>query len=105
MVAAASRDPLVTRARVRAREILRKDMPERWQHTQGVARRAAELSVTVAEGARPLLVAAAWLHDIGYAPTLKRTGLHPLDGGLYLRKQRWDEALCALMAHHSGARF
>ena len=26
------------------------------------------------------LVAAAWLHDIGYAPGLVQTGFHPLDG-------------------------
>ena len=52
-----------------------------------------------------LLVAAAWLHDIGYAARPKRTGFHPLDGGLYLRHQRWDEALFALVAHHSEARF
>ncbi len=104
-MAAASRDPLVSRARVRARDILRKDMPERWEHTQGVARRAVELSVTVSKDDRPVLVAAAWLHDIGYAPRLKRTGFHPLDGGLFLRKHGWDEELCALVAHHSGARF
>ncbi len=30
------------------------------------------------------LVAAAWLHDIGYAPEVTDTGFHPLDGARYL---------------------
>jgi hypothetical protein len=32
-------------------------------------------------------VAAAWLHDIGYAPAIAEsgTGFHPLDGARYLR--------------------
>ena len=33
------------------------------------------------------LVAAAWLHDIGYAPELVETGFHPLDGARYLRRE------------------
>jgi hypothetical protein len=36
---------------------------------------------------RPALLAAAYVHDIGYAPELVRTGLHALDGGLWLREQ------------------
>jgi len=52
-----------------------------------------------------VLVAAAWLHDIGYSPAIRRTGFHPLDGALYLRKQGWSPRLVALVAHHSGARF
>jgi hypothetical protein len=31
-----------------------------------------------------LLVSAALLHDIGYAPDLAMTGFHPLDGARYL---------------------
>ncbi|MEU2875944.1 HD domain-containing protein [Streptomyces sp. NPDC007070] len=72
----------------------------RWPHTQAVAARAQEAVAAVAEADRDLLVAAAWLHDIGYAPELRDTGFHPLDGARYL------EALGAsarLVAHHSGA--
>lgn len=42
-------------------------MDRRWAHVQGVGQRAAQLTVTVEPGDRDLLVAAAWLHDIGYA--------------------------------------
>jgi hypothetical protein len=51
-----------------------------------------------------LLHAAAWLHDIGYAPGLAVTGLHALDGARYLRDaQHADATLCRLVAHHSCA--
>ena len=51
-----------------------------------------------------LLEAAAWLHDIGYAPGLATTGLHPLDGARYLRDtQHADALLRRLVAHHSWA--
>jgi HD domain. len=50
------------------------------------------------------LVAAAYLHDIGYAPDLVDTGFHPLDGARYLRDvARADDTLCRLVAHHSCA--
>ena len=53
---------------------------------------------------RDLLVAAAWLHDIGYSEQLTFTGFHPLDGARHLRETgNWD--LAVLVAHHSGARF
>ncbi|MEU4594944.1 HD domain-containing protein [Micromonospora aurantiaca (nom. illeg.)] len=61
-------------------------MARRWTHVQGVGRRATELTSTVAPADRDLLVAAAWLHDVGYAPDLVDTGLHSLDGARYLRR-------------------
>ena len=52
-----------------------------------------------------LLLAAARFQDNDYAPTLRKNGIKPLDGGLYLRDHKWDQRLTALVAHHSGARF
>ena len=50
----------------------------------------------------PRRPAAAWLHDIGYAPDLTDTDLHQLDGARYLRDaQHADAMLCRLVAHHS----
>ncbi|WP_392507516.1 HDIG domain-containing metalloprotein [Naumannella halotolerans] len=51
------------------------------------------------------VVAAAWLHDIGYASELRVTGFHPLDGANYLRGQGFDEEIVTLVAHHTGAMF
>jgi hypothetical protein len=44
-----------------------------------------------------------WLHDVGYAPRLQRTGLHQLDGAWWLRAIDWR--LACLVAQHSEARF
>jgi len=51
-----------------------------------------------------LLVSAAWLHDIGYAPSVTVTGFHSLDGARYLRDVAGaDPRLCSLVAYHSCA--
>ncbi|MDH6245460.1 HD domain-containing protein [Mycobacterium sp. OTB74] len=81
------------------------EMPERLHHSAAVAARAQVLSVTVPPSAVDILVAAAWLHDIGYGSRLRLTGFHPLDGALYLRGDGWPEEVCTLVAHHSGSRF
>ena len=86
-----------------ARELLQQDLPRRWAHVQGVAARARGLAPVLGPDA-DLLEAAAWLHDIGYAPGLAATGLHQLDGARYLRDaQHADAMLCRLVAHHSCA--
>ncbi|WP_406272485.1 HD domain-containing protein [Nocardia sp. NBC_00881] len=77
-------------------------MSRRWQHVQGVARHAKQ-AVDVVDDADLLLVA-AWLHDIGYAPSIRRTGFHPVDGAEFLRQQGAPTRLCALVANHSCAR-
>jgi hypothetical protein len=56
------------------------------------------------EEERELLLAAAYLHDIGYAPELRKTGFHPLDGASYIRSCG-HERLAYLVAHHFAARF
>lgn len=52
-----------------------------------------------------VLVVAAWLHDVGYAPNLVETGFHPLDGARYLKSAGFPDRIVNLVAHHSGARF
>jgi putative nucleotidyltransferase with HDIG domain len=80
-------------------------MGNRWGHTQAVAARARSAGLAVAPDDRDLLVAAAWLHDIGYADTVADTGLHPLDGAEYLTRLGFARRLVALVTHHSCARF
>jgi putative nucleotidyltransferase with HDIG domain len=77
----------------------------RWEHVQAVAAQAAQLATTVPVDQRDPLVAAAWLHDIGYSPKIGHTRFHPLDGARYLREQGWPAQIVNLVAHHSGARF
>jgi HD domain len=80
------------------------DLGDRWKHVQAVAAQARQVSAAVAPEDRPYLVAAAWLHDVGYAPPLNRLGFHPVDGARYVRQQG-QERLASLVAYHSGARF
>jgi hypothetical protein len=86
-------------------QILLAGSPERWRHTIGVARRAEELTGIIDDPREfDSLLAAAWLHDIGYADPLHETGFHPLDGARYLDRLGWPGRLAALVAHHSDAR-
>lgn len=94
---------LVPWARDLAGRLLAESLPRRWAHTQGVGRKAESISHIVDDDA-DTLIAAAWLHDIGYAPKLATTGFHPLDGARYLRDiENAGEMLCRLVAHHSCA--
>jgi predicted hydrolase (HD superfamily) len=80
---------------------LAKTLPRRWRHVRSVARRARWVTKQLALSDD--LVAAAWLHDIGYAPDLVETGFHPLDGARYLRRAGLDGQVVSLVAYHSCA--
>ena len=84
-----------------AHGLLSETLPRRWAHVQGVARQADHVAAGL--GAPAALVAAAWLHDIGYAPAVKDTGFHPLDGARYLRRLGVEEDVVCLVAHHTCA--
>jgi HD superfamily phosphodiesterase len=55
-----------------AEKMLAAELPRRWRHVRSVARRArwTAKQLSLSED----LVAAAWLHDIGYASDLVETG-------------------------------
>ncbi len=87
-----------------AAEKLEGVLPRRWAHVQGVCRRVRRVEPLFSVDDCELLVGAALLHDIGYAPELIRTGFHPLDGARYLRSAGGSDRLVNLVAHHSCAR-
>ena len=76
---------------------------DRWTHVQAVADKARGLAAALPTEDADLLVAAALVHDVGYAPSLKRLGFHAVDGARFLRAHG-QERLARLVAHHSGAR-
>jgi hypothetical protein len=76
----------------------------RWLHVQGVARQAQWVSKMFDENDQAHLIASAYLHDIGYAPPIKTTGFHPLDGACYLQSNNQNR-LASLTAYHSEAQF
>jgi putative nucleotidyltransferase with HDIG domain len=86
-----------------ARRLLADELPRRWAHSCGVARQAERIAGAFSPGDRELLVASAWLHDIGYATPVRDTGFHQLDGARYLARHGLPYRLCGLVAHHAGA--
>jgi putative nucleotidyltransferase with HDIG domain len=87
-----------------ARARLQAALPQRWSHVEAVARKAARLAqMTFAGADAEALQAAAWLHDVGYAPDIRDTGFHPLDGAVWLRKAGFEERVCGLVAYHTCA--
>ncbi|MEO3820978.1 HD domain-containing protein [Plantactinospora sp. B24E8] len=80
-------------------------LPRRWTHVQAVAAKAQQIAHTVRSDDTDTLVAAAWLHDVGYAPGLVETGFHSLDGARWLKREGWSDRVCNLVAYHSCAAF
>ncbi len=92
---------LTSAARQVAEQALAVALPSRWIHVQAVAAAAKRLERVVPDS--DVLVAAAWLHDIGYAPDIADSGLHALDGARWLVRHGWDEPVTELVANHSCA--
>lgn len=88
-------------AEQQARRLL-EPLAARWRHTQGVAERADAVGRALERDGADVLVAAAFLHDVGYAPELRETGFHPLDGARFLKSSGRDR-LAGLVAYHGSA--
>lgn len=76
---------------------------DRWAHVQLVA--STLQRILDAEPCCESLVSAGWLHDIGYAPRLVDTGLHAVDGALFLDRAGAPREVVSLVAFHTGAEF
>jgi hypothetical protein len=84
-------------------ERLLSPLGRRWVHSRSVAGQAEVVSAAVAPPEADVLVAAAYLHDVGYAPSLARAGFHPLDGARWLA-ELGHVRLAGLVAHHRGSK-
>lgn len=80
-----------------------KDLPERIDHTTGVADTMLTVSSRFDAEVGEQLVAAAWLHDVGYAARVAHTGFHPLDGARFAEESGYSPLIVSLVAFHSGA--
>lgn len=76
---------------------------ERWNHVRAVGFAGARLML--GQAGRAQVVGAAWLHDIGYTPKLHRTGMHAIDGALFLDLSGAPKELVSLVAFHTGAEY
>ncbi|WP_344166612.1 HD domain-containing protein [Pilimelia columellifera] len=95
----------VAAARSVAEGLLAEALPRRWRHVQAVGHKAEEIGRILPAEDRGVLACAAWLHDVGYAPSLVDTGLHALDGARWLARSGHAPRVAALVAHHSCASF
>lgn len=75
----------------------------RLPHSLAVGQRAAQIVQHWPDLDPDLVTAAGYLHDIGYSPTLHRTGWHPLDGAIWLADHDYPTELCSLVLWHSAA--
>ncbi|MFI5610948.1 HD domain-containing protein [Amycolatopsis sp. NPDC051903] len=89
-----------------AQHHLARELPRRWAHVQGVAACGRKVGYALLpQDEKELLVAAALLHDVGYASALVTSGYHPLDGARFLIEAAAPDRLVHLVAHHSAAIF
>ncbi|WP_330465143.1 HD domain-containing protein [Micromonospora zamorensis] len=98
-------DDLLMQAAELAERHLAGGLPRRWKHVQAVALKADRIAHVLDDADAQALVASAWLHDLGYAPSVADTGLHALDGARWLLANGWPRRIAALVAHHSCAQF
>lgn len=91
---------------IRARALAERrlvDVPRRWSHVQGVAATASEVAPVLDPPHADEIIAAAWLHDVGYASDLAVTGFHPVDGASFARDAGMPDLVVRLIAFHTGA--
>jgi hypothetical protein len=102
MATTPSMSPLVRDALTLAHRLLTDDQ-KRLAHLRGAGLIAGMAAGALRVDQPETVVAAALLHDIGYAPAITRTGFHPLDGALFLVQEGWPDPVVFLVAHHSHA--
>lgn len=74
---------------------------DRRTHSLAVGRKVTAAASLVPEAQRSDLIAAAYLHDIGYGHS--ESGFHPIDGARFLARQGFSMTVCHLVAHHSAS--
>lgn len=82
-----------------------RELPERLAHVRGVAVAAERATVDLGPDERRWVIAAAWLHDVGYARSIRRVGFHALDGAAFVRRAGFPDVVVSLVAYHTGATF
>ncbi len=74
---------------------------DRLRHVRTAAAAALLVCDTVAREDVVLLLCATVLHDIGYAPAVRSSGFHPLDGGCWLLSGGAPATVAGAVARHS----
>lgn len=85
-------------------ERLLQPLGRRWTHTSAVAARAESAASVLPDSERDVVIAAAFVHDLGYAEGIAGSGFHHLDGARFLR-DLGEDRLAGLVAFHSAGRW
>ncbi|MCL4392620.1 HD domain-containing protein [Patescibacteria group bacterium] len=75
----------------------------RVEHSRAVAHQATFILPILNAPWNSTILDAAWLHDIGYSPSVISTGFHHLDGARWLKSHGWPTEVCRLVAWHTRA--
>ena len=87
---------MITRAKGVA-EVELASMSGRLAHVNGIAATADKVASSLLCDQRNEVVAAAWLHDVGYGPRVRNSGFHPLDGAAFLRSEGFPDVVLSLV--------
>lgn len=74
----------------------------RLDHVLAVGEKARRVASQLGQAEGQILVASAYLHDIGYAERLVKTRLHQIDGARWLTELGLT-SIASMVAHHSEA--
>ena len=87
-----------------ARTLLAEHVPGAWARSEAAACRAASAVQALGRPRGEIIIAAAWLHAVGDAPSIRGTGLTPVDGAVHLLAEGWPTPVINLVAHQGQAR-
>ena len=84
--------------------MLGSDVPGAWDRSQRAAHQASLAVDALGRPRGEMIIASAWLHAVGEAPTARSTGFAPVDGAVNLLAQGWPSPIVSLVAHQGQAR-
>jgi hypothetical protein len=87
------------RALAFAEEHVAPTLSGRWRHDLAVVEKARRAAPAVPEEDRDVLLCAAALHDLGFAPAAVDSRFQPLDGARFLAAAGFEDRICALVAN------
>ncbi len=87
-----------------ARTLLESHAPSAWERSSLAAAQAARVVEALDRPRGEMIISAAWLHAIGEAPSIPRTGFAAVDGAVHLLAEGWPTPVVNLVAHQGQAR-
>jgi HD superfamily phosphodiesterase len=97
-------DGVLTERARRLAEVRLASLATRLAHVRGVAVAAERLVERIDPLEAESLVAAAWLHDVGYSPSVRSTGFHSIDGAVFVRAEGFPALVVSLVASSTSGR-